>query len=52
MNHTIKNCIALIEKTYPNNYEYGTKMRIFTRFIGEERTEEEVIKFTEELNKK
>jgi hypothetical protein len=52
MNRTIQNCISLIGKAYPNNYEYGTKMRIFSRFIEDERTDDEIIKFTEELNKK
>lgn len=52
MEKCIKDCLRAIEKTYPNNYEYGSKMRIFMDYIKEERTEEEIIIFTETLNKK
>jgi len=52
MKKCIEDCLIAIEKTYPNNYEYGSKMRIFVDFIKEERTEEEILNFTEYLNKK
>lgn len=52
MEKCIKDCLIAIEKTYPNNYDYGTKMRIFIDFIKEERTEEEILNFTEKINKK
>ena len=48
----IQNCIALIESTYPNNYEYGAKMRIFSKFIENESSDKDIIKFTEEINRK
>jgi|LakMenEpi03Aug12_release.lakeMendotaPanAssembly.Ray.scaffolds.fasta_scaffold4606804_1 hypothetical protein len=52
MEKIIKDCLTSIEKRYPNNYEYGSKMRIFIDYIKEERTEEEILIFTEYLNKK
>lgn len=52
MDQYVKDCLISIEKTYPNNYEYGSKMRVFIDFIKEDRSEKEILSFTEVINKK